>query len=77
MVMYRDFATRKARNLGIVGEVQNKADKTVALVGEGEEEKLLALIERLKQGSLLSRVDRVEVVWTPPTGEFKKFTLRY
>jgi acylphosphatase len=75
--MYRDFATRKARNLGIVGEVENKADGTVALVGEGEEEQLLALIEKLKKGPLLARVERVDVDWKEPTGEFRYFHIRY
>lgn len=77
MVMYRDFAFRKARRLGVVGYVENQDDGTVALVGEGEEEKLLALIEELKKGSLLSRVEHVFVVWEEPTGEFNSFTIRY
>lgn len=77
MVMYRDFATRNARHLGVVGAVKNNEDGTVMLVGEGEEEQLHALVEQLKRGSLLARVDRVDVVWKEPTEEFKKFTLLY
>lgn len=77
MVMYRDFTVRNARHLGIVGEVENKVDGTVTVSGEGEEEKLLVFIEELKKGSLLSRVERVDVSWKEPTGEFNKFTLLY
>ena len=77
LVMFRDFATRKAHNLGIVGEVENKVDGTVALIGEGEEEKLLALIEKLKKGPLLARVEHIDVDWKEPTGAFQDFTIRY
>src|SRR3989344_224255 len=35
VVMYRDFATRKARGLGLVGEVKNLPDGTVRVVAEG------------------------------------------
>lgn len=77
MVMYRDFAFRKARRLGVVGYVENKNDGTVGVVGEGEEEKLLTFIEELKKGSLLSHVLRVDVLWKESTGEFADFTIRY
>lgn len=77
MVMYRDFATRKARSLKIVGEVWNEDDGTVALVGEGEEQKLLLLIEELKKGPLFARVDRIETAWKDATGEFSGFGIRY
>mgnify|MGYP001589025968 CR=1 FL=1 len=77
MVMYRDFAFRKARRLGVVGEVWNEDDGIVSLVGEGEEEKLLLFIEQLQKGSFLSRVERVDVVWKAPTGEFTDFHIRY
>ncbi|MEK7118368.1 MAG: acylphosphatase, partial [Patescibacteria group bacterium] len=53
LVMYRDFVVRKARGLGVVGEVENKEDGTVFLVGEGEGEKLLAFVEELKKGPFL------------------------
>ncbi len=77
MVMYRDFAVRHGRKLGIVGNVHNEPDGTVALIGEGEEEKLRSFIEELKEGSLFSRVDQVVVVWKESTGEFSEFTLHY
>ncbi|OGZ07049.1 MAG: hypothetical protein A3D65_00125 [Candidatus Lloydbacteria bacterium RIFCSPHIGHO2_02_FULL_50_13] len=77
MVMYRDFAARKACTLGVVGEVWNEDDGTVSLVGEGEEEKLAALVAELKIGSFLSHVERVDVSWKEPTGEFTDFVIRY
>ena len=40
LVMYRDFAWRKAHGLGLKGEVQNLKDGTVRVVAEGPEEVL-------------------------------------
>lgn len=77
MVMYRDFATRKARGLKLVGEVQNLPDKTVRVVAEGSREKLTVYIEKLKQGSLLAHVEDVEVRWLPATARYTTFDINY
>lgn len=77
MVMYRDFATRKARELGISGQVHNEENGMVTVIAEGEETKLLELIIRLKEGSLFSRVDDVTVHWGNALEEFTTFDIRY
>lgn len=77
MVMYRDFATRKARSLGLVGEVTNLSDGTVRVIAEGASEKLRAYISLLEQGSLLAHVARVDVVWKDATNAYTKFTITY
>lgn len=77
MVMYRDFATRKARSLALVGQAKNLKDGTVHVVAEGSREKLERYIKKLKKGSLLSSVEAVEVSWGDPTGEYKTFTIAY
>lgn len=77
MVMYRDFATRSARGLGLAGEVWNEKDGSVRVIAEGEEEKLRELEQRLREGSLLSRVDSVESEWGEPRGVYKTFSIRY
>ncbi|MEK7101124.1 MAG: acylphosphatase [Patescibacteria group bacterium] len=77
LVMYRDFATRKARGLRLVGEVQNLPDKTVRVVAEGPREKLTAYITKLNQGSLLSDVKGVDVSWLPATGAYTTFSINY
>ena len=77
MVMYRDFAMRKARSLGIVGEVWNEEDGSVRLIAEGEEDALIAYIEKLKRGSALSHVERVAVDWKDATGQHSSFTIKY
>jgi acylphosphatase len=75
MVMYRDFAQRKARRLGIVGTVQNMKDGSVALVAEGEEEALKKYIALLHKGSVFSKVEEVETKWTETTGDFRDFRI--
>ena len=77
MVMYRDFAARKARGLGLVGEVQNLQNGTVRVVAEGPRENLQKYVQKLQQGSLLSRVERVTPEWKPSTGEYTSFSITY
>ena len=78
LVMYRDFARRKARKLRLRGWVRNLPDNTVELIAEGEEENLKHLIEYLKEGPVLADVDDVQVTWwDTATGEFKDFEIKY
>ncbi len=77
MVMYRDFVTRSARKLGIVGEVWNERDGTVRIVAEGDEERLNLLIKSLHKGSLLARVEVVAVDWKEQSQTYHSFTIRY
>ena len=63
MVMFRDFATRKARKLGLVGYVRNLKDGSVEAYALGTKESLDKWIAYLHKGSVLSRVERVDVEW--------------
>ncbi len=60
LVMMRDFIKRKARKLGLQGYVQNLKDGSVKIEACGNKESLLSLLERVKKGSLLSKVKKVE-----------------
>ncbi len=77
MVMYRDFAARAARSLGVVGTVKNLEDGTVEVVAEGDRSTLEAYIEKLKRGSLLSHVKDAQVSWQNPTGAFTDFQMLF
>ncbi len=77
MVLFRDFTRRAALSLNLAGFVRNEDDGSVAVVAEGPEDALRALIGELKKGSLLSRVDDIEVKWGEPAGEFREFEIRY
>lgn len=76
MVMFRDFVARGARRLSLVGYVENKSDGSVEVVAQGARQALEALVARMHRGSLLSRVDRVEVEWRNPTERFDRFVIR-
>lgn len=77
LVMYRDFATRRARSFGIVGDVHNEENGTVTVIAEGDEEILTKYLAELHKGSVLSRVDNIEVNWSEPTGAYTKFSIRF
>jgi len=77
MVIYRDFVQRKARALGISGTVENKEDRSVEVIAQGEEENLKKLIEHLHKGSFLARVAQVEVEWREPDESLEGFTILY
>ena len=77
MVMYRDFAQRKARKLGLVGTVQNQKDGSVNVIAEGEESVLNEYLKYLNRGSILSKVKNIRIFWSEPTGRFSDFTILY
>jgi len=77
MVMYRDFVKRKAQVLSLVGTVENKDNRSVEIIAQGDESDLRAFIEHLHKGSFLARVARVEVEWGEPTQKFQGFSIIY
>ena len=77
MVMFRDFAQRKARSLEIVGTVKNLGNGTVEVIARGTPDQLKLYIEKLNEGSILSRVDEVAVEWRPPSGHTDDFIILY
>lgn len=76
-VMYRDFVTRNARRLHIVGTVQNLPDGTVRVHAEGSREALERLVRKLHAGPILAHVTNVHTTWTEPSGEFHSFSIAY
>ncbi len=77
LVMYRDFAARMARQLGVAGTVRNLDNGTVEVVAQGEPAALQAYLERLRRGPLLSKVSRVEVHWSEPAEALGDFSILY
>jgi acylphosphatase len=77
MVMFRDFVTRKARGLQLVGEVQNMSDGSVFVVAEGAKGQLEKLLAHLHKGSLLAKVEHVDATFAEPSGTFTGFHIIY
>jgi len=77
MVLFRDSTRRKAKKLNLVGWVMNQEDGTVQIMAEGEEENLKQLITWCYNGPMLAKVDKIDITWQGPTGQFKKFEIKY
>lgn len=75
-VGFRLTACERARDLGLVGYVQNTPAGTVEVVAEGPESALDALKVFCYRGSDGARVDSVEVAEEKATGEFREFEVR-
>ena len=76
-VGFRFFTVRVARQLGVSGFVRNLPDGRVEAVFEGEEEAVKKAIEWCRRGPSLARVDKVEVIWEEPKGEFEDFYITW
>jgi len=76
-VFFRHNTRKKARELGINGWVKNLPDGRVESVMEGEKEKAENLIEWLRKGPIIARVDGTEVFWEEYKGEFNDFVIKY
>ena len=76
-VFFRAHTQEKAEELGITGWVANEADGTVSVVAEGPENKINDLIDWCHGGPSMAKVEKVKVDYTPYTGEFSGFNIRY
>lgn len=77
-VFFRDYTSRRARELGLTGYVRNlPGGRTVAVQAEGEREKLEELITCLKIGPPGARVEKLDISWSEYTGNYSNFNIRY
>jgi len=77
-VYYRAFTSRVAKSLGLRGYVRNlPKGNAVEVHAEGEKEKLEELLRQLEIGPPESLVEKIEVSWSPFTGQFSNFEVRF
>ncbi len=74
-VWFRDFVRKTANNLELCGWVKNNLDGSVSAAVEGEEDVISRLIEKIKIGSPLSKVEDVQVNWQPFENKFNSFKI--
>ena len=72
-VGFRRFVQINAMRLGIKGYAKNLDDGTVEVVAEGYEEALDKLLEYLRQGPPLAKVEKVDYEIEDYKGEFDSF----
>ena len=75
-VSFRAYTRRYAITAGVRGWVQNLSDGSVQAVFEGERKDIEQVVHRLCTEHPVARVDRLEVKWTEPSGEFDSFSIR-
>ena len=76
-VFFRDFTSRRARELGLTGYVRNRRDvEAVEVQAEGERKQLEKLIDYLEVGPPSARVTRVVTEWSEYTGGYSGFGIR-
>ena len=76
-VGFRAHVEYHARQIGgLTGWVRNVGYNTVEAIADGERENVERLIEMMKQGPSMSRVDESTVEWEESTGEFREFGVR-
>jgi acylphosphatase len=74
-VFFRASTQREARRLGLTGWVKNRADGTIEVLAEGEEEEIKELIGWAHKGPGAARVDAVDVRWRSYTGHHADFRI--
>lgn len=76
-VFFRSDTEEVANKLGLKGYARNTPEGNVEIVAEGSKERLKELLEWCKKGPLIAHVDKVDVQWSPATGEFEGFSTKY
>jgi acylphosphatase len=74
-VGFRYFVQDAASRLGLTGNVRNCPDSTVEIVAEGNACAITDLIEQVRQGPRLARVERVDAVDIPVEGTYGSFSI--
>lgn len=75
-VGFRANAEAEARQLGVVGFVENARDGAVDGEAEGDDAQVASFVAWLRGGPPWARVDHVDVEDLQPTGEDRAFVVR-
>jgi len=77
-VGFREFVLNRARFLAVSGYVRNLPDgRSLEVVAEGSRPELEQLLEYLREGPRLARVDTIDAGWSEPTGAYDGFGVGY
>ncbi len=76
-VFFRAYTRDAAQLIGVTGWVRNLHDGRVEAVFEGEADKVEKMIEWCREGSPMSRIDRVEVLEEAYTGDFDRLAVAH
>jgi acylphosphatase len=74
-VFFRFFVKEKALQEGIEGWVRNRPDNSVEALFEGEENKIIKMIEWCKIGPSAASVRKVDIKWEKYEGGLQSFEI--
>jgi acylphosphatase len=75
-VSFRYFVVDQAMNLDLTGWTRNLWNGSVEVMAEGQREKLENLLQALREGPPMARVEDVDFKWLPYEEEFKDFSVK-
>lgn len=76
-VYFRDYTQRQAHQLKLSGWVRNNPDGTVEAIFQGSESSVSSMLEWLRQGSPMSKVDNINSREVPSEDDYATFEIRY
>ena len=76
-VCFRHYCREMAEQLGLTGWVRNNEAGRVEVVSEGEEEKVLRLVEWCRRGPPYAHVVHCETTYDKATGEYDSFEIQF
>ena len=76
-VFFRNFTSRRAKELDLAGQVRNLPGGAVEVRAEGERERLEELIGHLRVGPPGAVVGKLEVSWSQYSGSYSHFGIGY
>jgi acylphosphatase len=76
-VCFRYNTKKIAHDLNLDGWVKNLPDGSVEAIFEGEEKKLVEMLDFIKKGPFGSRVTKIKEDWKNKEKEFEDFRIKY
>lgn len=76
-VFFRHHTNKMAQKFGVVGWVRNLPDSRVEVLVEGEPERVSNLINWLRKGPPMGKVNDIQIISEEPTGEFNDFEITH
>jgi acylphosphatase len=76
-VCFRDYTNRQAHRLQLTGWVRNRPDGTVEALVRGDDGDVATMLDWLKKGPPMSRVDNIRISDIASEEHFSTFEVRY
>ena len=75
-VGFRQFTMQYARLYGVSGYVANQRDGSVRAYLVGSDTSVRQLLDAMREGPVMARVDRLETTEVPLDADYKSFVIR-